>query len=256
LERRLGVQLLHRSTRSLTTTEIGRELYERARGILSALEDTHIAIQQSQVEPQGLLRLTCGVEFGLLVVNHWIADYLKKYPRVRVEVDFSNRTSDLIHEGFDVGIRIGNLPDVFELSARKLGALRYALYASPAYLAANPKLKDVDDLKKHELIMFTPGPPPAWRLVKGRDKVEISNPPRLQINNSIAARDAAVNGFGITLLPRFHADPLVTEGRLIEVLTGWTRAPVPVHAVFPSSRYLSPKVRAFVDIARTNTVSL
>jgi DNA-binding transcriptional LysR family regulator len=250
LERELGVRLLQRSTRSLAVTEVGRELYERATGILTALEDTHAVIQQTQREPQGVLRLSCGVEFGLLVVNHWIEEFLRCYPKARVDADFSNRIADLIHEGFDLAIRVGELPDFSDLSARRLGEVRYALYASPGYLDRRPAPTDPGDLTEHDLIMFATAPPPAWRLVNDQKHAAIAGPARLQVNNNIAARDVAAEGLGIALLPRFQADPLVRDGGLIEVLPGWSRPPVPIHAVFPSSRYLSPKVRAFVDLAR------
>jgi LysR family transcriptional regulator for bpeEF and oprC len=253
----MGVQLLKRSTRSLTVTEVGRELYERAVGILAALDDTEAAIQKTQREPQGVLRLTCGVEFGLLVVNGWIAAFLRRYPLVRVDADLTNRIADLIHEGFDLAIRIGELPDAAGLSARKLGEIGYALYASPAYLADQALPRHPSDLTRHALVMFAPGlPPSGWRLVKDGERVEVAGPARLLVNNNMAARDAAAAGVGIALLPRFQAAPLVRDRRLREVLSRWARPPVPVHAVFPSSRYLSPKVRAFVDLARAEMPDL
>jgi LysR family transcriptional regulator for bpeEF and oprC len=256
LERKLGVQLLHRSTRSLTVTEVGRELYERAGCIISAIEDTQAAIQQTQHEPQGVLKLSCGVEFGLLVVDRWIEGFLRRYPKVRVDADLSNRVADLIHEGFDLAIRVGELPDLSGLSARKLGVVRYALYASPKYLDSRPAPSDPVSLADHDLVMFSPAPPPVWQLVNSQDSVEIAGPARLAVNNNIAARDAAAEGFGIALLPCFQAEPLLRDGGLVELLQGWARTPVPVHAVFPSSRYLSPKVRAFVDLARASMPKL
>jgi LysR family transcriptional regulator for bpeEF and oprC len=192
---------------------VGRELYERATGILSALEETHAAIQETQREPQGILKLSCGVEFGLLVVNRWIADCLRPYPKTRVDVDFSNRISDLIYEGFDVAIRVGDLPDLSGLSARKLGTVRYALYASPRYLSDHPEPIDPNNLIDNDLIVFSPAPPLVWELVNGQTSVEIAGPARLQVNNNIAARDAVADGLGISLLPRFQADPFVNEGK-------------------------------------------
>jgi DNA-binding transcriptional LysR family regulator len=137
LEKKLGARLLQRSTRSLAVTEVGRELYERAVGILSALDETEAMIQRTHAEPQGVLRLTCGVELGLLVVNPWIRAYLERYPQVRIDADFSDRIVDLIHEGFDLAVRVGELADS-SLSARSLGAITYALYASPKYLRTHP----------------------------------------------------------------------------------------------------------------------
>jgi LysR family transcriptional regulator for bpeEF and oprC len=252
LERQLGVQLINRTTRSLAVTEVGRELYERATGILAAIEDTEAAIQRTRGEPQGVLKLACGVEYGLLVVNGWISEFLRRYPGARVDADFSNRVADLVHEGFDLAIRIGQLPDSSGLSARRLGAVHYALYASPHYLQRRPGLAEPADLTGHDLVMFAPGPPALWRLVNGQQRAEVSGPARLLVNNNMAARDAAVAGLGVALLPLFQAEPKVREGELVEVLAGWSRPPAPIHAVFPSSRYLSPKVRAFIDLARAS----
>ena len=248
LERRLGVRLLQRSTRSLAVTEVGRELFERATGIISALDETQAMIQRTQAEPQGVLKLTCGVEFGLLVVNRWIRAYLKRYPLVRVDADFSDRLIDLIHEGFDLAIRIGQLADS-SLSVRSLGEVSYALYASPEYLRLHGPPDHPGQLASRDLIMFVAAAPPEWHLANANEQVEIAARARLVVNNHVGARDATVDGLGIALLPRFLAAQFVADGRLIEVLPGWTRAPAPVNAVFASSRYLSPKVRAFIDLA-------
>lgn len=251
LERKLGARLLQRSTRSLAVTEVGRELYERATAILSAIDETQAIVQRSQAEPQGVLKLTCGVEFGQLIVNGWIRNFLKKYPSVRVDAYFTERVVDFIYEGFDLAIRVGQLADS-SLSVRSLGKIRYALYASPDYLKEHPAPKRPQDLVSHDLVMFVASAgvsTPAWHLENNGDKADIATPARLIVNNHVSARDAAVDGLGIGLLPCFQAEPFADAGRLVEVLPGWTRAPAPVHAVFGSSRYLTPKVRAFVDLA-------
>lgn len=250
LETVLGAQLLTRSTRALAVTEIGREIFERAVGILGALEETEAVAAKAQSAPRGVLKITCGEEFGLFVVSQWIIAYQKKFTSVRVEANLTNRVVDLVHEGIDVAIRVGSLPDS-ELSARKLGEISYALYASPAYLKRRGTPKSTADLKKHDYLLFTGGAGLA-QLSKGAETLKPDWAPRLAADNNALLRKAAVQGLGITLVPRFQAAPLVTEGRLVEVLPGWTRPNVPVHAVFPSSRFLTPKVRAFVDLARTN----
>ena len=248
LEKRLGVQLLKRSTRQLTITEIGRDLYERACGILAALEETEVSIARAQGEPRGLLRITAGSEFGMMRVNHWIAEYLKRYSQVRVEADFSNRIVDVIHEGIDVAIRVGALPDS-EFSVRPLGEIRYGLYASPAYIHAQGEPNSVTALSKHQLIMFSPRGRPVWPLINGQRREAITGEALCIINNNLAARDLASDGLGIALLPHFQAQPLVSQGRLTWILQEWERVPAPVSALFTSSRYMTPKVRAFVDLA-------
>lgn len=248
LEAQLGSRLLQRSTRSLVLTETGKEFFERASGILQALEETEAAMAQAQSAPRGVLRLTCGVEFGQLVVNTWITAYLKKYPEVRVEAEFTNRVVDVVHEGIDIAIRIGALSDS-SLAARKIGEINYALYAGPTYLQGKPKLRAPEQLKDFDRVAFASSGTPSWRLFRSDESALIDTQPRLMVNNNIAARDAAISGLGLVLLPTFLAQPQLEQGTLVEVLSGWTRSPAPVHAVFASSRYMTPKVRAFVDRA-------
>jgi LysR family transcriptional regulator, regulator for bpeEF and oprC len=248
LEARLGAQLIVRSTRRLSVTEIGREVYERAIGILGALEETEAVVAAAGGKPSGVLRITCGEEFGLLVVSHWIIGFQKAWPQVRVDAVLTNRVVDLIHEGFDLAIRVGSLPDS-SLAARKLGDITYGLYASPDYLTRRGLPRNPDDIADHEWIAFSGGSGPLRQISNGREQVNLSRRPRLAVNNSAMARMATQAGLGIAMLPRFQAEPQVKAGLLVQVLPGWGRPDVPVHALFPSSRFLTPKVRAFVDHA-------
>jgi DNA-binding transcriptional LysR family regulator len=249
LERELGVRLLERTTRSLSLTEVGREFHERALAILAAVDDARLAVQQAQGEPRGTLRLTCGVEFGMLAVSDWINRYLARYPQMKVDAEITGRVVDVVHEGFDLAIRIGPLPDS-TLAARGLGRLSYALYASPAYVAARGAPTHPDALAAHEHLVFAgPRSRGSWTLNRGDASVRVPLNPRFQASNSFAVRDAAAAGLGVAVLPRLIGDPLVAEGQLTVVLPGWATPEVPVNAVFASARFLAPKVRAFVELA-------
>jgi LysR family transcriptional regulator for bpeEF and oprC len=250
LEARLDAQLLRRTTRSVTVTELGREVFERAVSILDALEDTGRLAESAKVEPQGVLRLTCGEEFGLCVVSRWIAGYLAEHPKMRVEADYTNRIVDIVKEGYDLAIRVGALGDG-DLTASRLGQAEYGLFASPGYLAARDTPTRPCDLDGHDMVVFgMPGRPVELELRRGSDSEILRLAPRLLVNNNLAARDAVSAGLGIALLPRFQVSRIQAEGRLEEVLPGWTKPPVPVHAVFSSSRYPTPKVRTFIDHAK------
>ena len=250
LEGRLDAQLLHRTTRSVTVTELGREVFERAVSILEALEDTDRLAESAKGEPHGVLRLTCGEEFGLSVVTRWIAGYLADHPRMRVEADYTNRLVDIVSDGYDLAIRVGALGDG-DLTASKLGEAEYGLFASPGYLADRGAPSSPRDLDSHDTIVFAaPGRTAELELTRGSDRETVRLVPRLLVNNNLAARDAVAAGLGIGLLPRFQAAQLLVDGRLQEVLPGWAKPPVSVHAVFSSSRYPTPKVRAFVDHAK------
>jgi DNA-binding transcriptional LysR family regulator len=254
LEAELGVKLLERTTRSIALTEVGREVYERAVGILGAVDDTRRVAQHAQGEPRGQLRLTCGVEFGLLAVGGWIDEYLARYPEVSVEAEYTSRVLDLVHEGFDLAVRIGEVQES-RLVARRLGQLEYGLFATPEYLRRNGLPAEPAELREHALIMFSPGGKRAgWELALGpahetRDVQRINGRARLRVNNSFAVRDAVLRGLGIGQLPLLVAAQPEIAARLLRVLPDWCGAPVPVHAVYPSNRYLSPKVRAFIDLA-------
>lgn len=249
LERELSVRLLERSTRSLSLTEPGREFFERAHAILASVDDARQAMQRIRGEPQGLLRLTCGVEFGLVAVNGWIADYLAAYPQVQVEADYSNRVVDIVHEGYDLAVRVGPLSDS-SLAARRLGLLDYGLYASADYLRRQGPLAGPQDLNAHPLVVYAgTAPQGQWQLSRGDEVQRLKLQPRLRVNTSLAAREALQRGVGIGLLPRRVAEPAGQQALLQRVLPDWAAPEVPVHAVFASARYLTPKVRAFIDLA-------
>ncbi|MCA3234829.1 MAG: LysR family transcriptional regulator [Cupriavidus sp.] len=253
MEQRLGVRLLERTTRSLSLTEVGREMFERAIGILAAIEDAKHAAQRTLDEPRGVLKLTCGVEFGQLAVSAWINTYLQQYPEVEIEADWTNRVVDLVHEGFDLAIRLGELPDS-SLAARKLGDLHYGLYASPAYLQRHGTPSHPQDLHQHDLLMFTGGnAKQGWLLRRANESIRISTQhARYRINNSYAVCNAALAGLGIAKLPRLMTQQLSTRTQLIEVMSSWASPAVVVQAVFPSARFLTPKVRAFIETVHSN----
>ncbi len=248
-ESKLGVRLLERTTRSLSLTEVGREMFERAVGILGAVDEAQRAAQQTLAEPRGVLKLTCGVEFGMISVTRWIAGYLQRYSHVQVQADFTGRLVDLVHEGFDLAIRIGHLPDS-SLAARKLGDMQYGLYASPAYLARRGAPATPDELSGHDLLAFSGGAQPQhWRLRNTAQEVTVDLAPRLSVNNSFAVKQAVQQGLGIAQLPVVVAQDQLDAGALVPVLPQWRPPDVPVHALFPSARYLTPKVRSFIDHA-------
>ena len=249
LEKELGARLLERTTRSLSLTEIGREFFERAVSILASVEDAQRAVQKAQGEPRGVLKLTCGVEFGMIAVSAWIAAYLERYPQVRVDAEFTGRIVDIVHEGFDLAIRVGPLADS-TLTARKLGELRYGLFAAPAYLARRAAPEHPAELETHDVLSFAGGSHQAtWTLSCGHQQERVTLQPRMKANNVFAVRDAAIAGLGIAQLPLIVAAPTVQAGQLSQILGAWSLPAVPVHAVFASARYLTPKVRGFIDLA-------
>lgn len=253
LEKELSAKLLERTTRSLSVTEVGREVLERAVGILSAVDDTARLVSRSQSEPRGTLRLTCGAEFGTLAVGRWIEACLERFPLVTVEAEYTSRVLDVVHEGFDLAIRVGPVPES-RLVARALGDLEYGLFACPRYLERRGTPRRPSDLREHGLVMFNGGTMrKGWTLAPARaaagDAIRIEGPARLRVNNAYAVRDALLASLGIGVLPLLVARQELATGRLKPVLPAWAPERVPVYALYPSNRYLSPKVRAFIDTA-------
>lgn len=253
LEAELGAQLLERTTRTLSVTEIGREFFERAVGILAAADETVAAVHRARGEPRGLLRLTCGVEFGMLAVGRWVEAFLEAHPQVSAEVEHASRVLDLVHEGFDLAIRVGEVRES-RLVARPLGHIEYGLFACPRYLQRAGLPQTPDDLRQHSLVMFSGGAQRrGWQLRPADDAaaapVQVPGPARLRVNNGFSVRDALLRSLGIGVLPLLLAVEPLRSGRLVPVLAGWRPPDVPVHAVYASNRYLSPKVRAFIDLA-------
>ena len=255
LESELGLRLLERSTRSLSVTDGGQAVYERARAILGAGDELLQFARAQQAEPTGTLRLTCSPDFALVAANRWISGYLQRWPRMSVDVDFSSRRIDLVHEGFDLALRVGPLDDS-RLAARLLGSLRYGLFASPAYLARAGHPATPAQLREHALLMFATGSGRTeWTLLPAgadapAERIERRSgaAPRVRAGSISLLLQACVDGLGIARLP-LHTAQAHGSDRLQPVLPGWTPQPVPVHAVFPSRRFVAPKVRAFIDQA-------
>jgi len=174
---------------------------------------------------------------------------LRKWPKVSVEATYAVRLVDIIHEGIDVAIRIGALQDS-DLSARGLGEMSYALYASPDYLRRAAKLLTLDDLKHHDVIMKSASGRSSWALVNGQASEKVSPTPRCALDNIVAAKNLTLSGSGIAQLPRFMAEPRVAEGSWVGALPGWAGTPMPVHTVFAFTRYMDPKVRVFIGLCR------
>lgn len=249
LESKLQVRLLERTTRSLSLTEIGKEIYQRGQAILSAVEDTQLAAQNFSGFPKGELKITCSVEFGTTVVNQWVCRYLGLFENVTVTTEYTNRKVDIVHEGYDLAIRVGELPDS-RLAARKLGDVHYALYASPHYLEKYGSPLDPFELTHHKTIALTSGHlGSSWDMVLDNRKFNVPYSPIMRSNSSLALVNSVVEGLGIGRLPELLVRDKVKQGQLVKLFPDWQMETIPVNALFPNNRYLSPKVRQFIDLA-------
>jgi len=248
LEKRLGVSLLVRTTRSMRLTEEGRAYFEHASRALAAARDAEAAVLSAKAEPRGVLRVTIASSLASRIVDDVVAPYLAKYPHVRVVLNAAERRIDLAREAFDLAVWGGALDDS-PLVARKLGVASGGYFASPRYLARRAAPKSPDELASHDLVTITKGHGasewPFW--TSGKQKL-VPIRPRLVVNDIELAVRAALAGLGIAPAPLSIAEPYLAKKKLVAVLAKWTPPGIDVHAVFPAGGALVPKTRAFVEM--------
>jgi DNA-binding transcriptional LysR family regulator len=248
LEARLGTRLFQRTTRQISLTEAGARYLERTRRILADLDEAERAAQSERAEPSGRLSVTAPLIFGRLHVAPLLARFVQRHPKVSVELALSDRFVNLVEEGHDLAIRIGHLPDS-QLIARRFGETRRALVASPAYLARAGIPQHPHDLAGHDTIAFMPGTPPFdWHFSEAGGDLKVGLAPRFLTNSGDTAIALALDGVGIARVLYYQVRDAVSQGRLVEVLAPFAPEPMPIHAVYPSARFLSGKVRAFVEL--------
>ncbi len=249
LEDRLGAQVFNRTTRSLAITEVGQRFLENARRILTDLDMAEKDAVGEAAIPHGHLTITSSVTFGRLVLGPQICSFLSEYPMVTVSVLMVDRVVSLVEEGIDVAVRVGALPDS-SLAAKRIGSVRRMLVASPDYLARRGTPTAPSELKQHAVIAFTGlMPNREWRFGSGQGPHSVTLEPIIEINDAQAAIDAAEFGHGITVALSYMLHDKITAGKLVEVLDTFAPPPQPVHLVYPQTRLVAPKIRAFIDFA-------
>ena len=247
LEDRLGTRLLNRTTATQSLTDAGSAFHARAGLILDQLEEAELAASDRQTEPRGALRLNAPMVFGVRYLAAAVAEFGGRHPQVLVDLSLNDRVVDLVEEGYDVGVRIGRLPDS-SLVARRLAPCRIVLCATPAYLARMGTPGTPDDLQAHNCLRYAYARTgDMWRLRGPHGTVEVKPQGNLVANNGDALLAASLAHAGISLHPTFIAADALRAGQLVRVLPGWSVASLSVFAVYPSVRNLSPKVRSFID---------
>ncbi len=250
LEQRLGAQLIARTTRRLSLTEVGQSFYERCRRIIAEAEEAELAVTHLQEVPRGRLRVTAPVSFGITHLTAALPDFMTMHQEVSVFMDFNDRRVDIIDEGFDVAIRIGVLEDS-SLIAKRIAQTRRPLLAAPSYLEKHGMPLHPQDLENHNCMIYTyTDTPNIWRFrnpddPKGELSVRVAG--SLVSNNGNALAQAAAAGVGIVLSPTFICVESLRGGALVPILEEYELPPIGIHALYPPNRHLSAKVRAFVD---------
>jgi DNA-binding transcriptional LysR family regulator len=248
LEERLGARLLQRTTRKVALTDAGARYLERARRILADIEEAELAAESERTRPAGRLVVSAPVGFGRLHVSPVMSAYLKRYPEVSGELRLEDRVVNLVEDGVDLAVRIGQLPDS-SLMARQVGEMRRIVVASPAYLKARGEPKTPEALSLHQIIQFGASALAAdWRFARDGEELRINVTPRFTSNVADAAIQYAIEGGGLTRVLAYQAADSIRRGRLKIVLQKFELPALPVHIVYPTTRLLSAKVRAFIDL--------
>jgi len=249
LEEQLGVKLLHRTTRKLSLTEAGEHYFQHAREAYKAARDAEDAVLQLQGEPQGRLRINTPMAFGRLHIAPMLPAFLKRYPKISIDMQMDDKVVDLVGGGFDITLRTGNLADS-SLIARKLTQLNSVLCASPEYLARQGTPQTLQALTHHNCLSFSYSDDVrAWHFSKGGETSTIEVTGNFQVNNSEALGEAIVQGVGIGRLPTYVTREDLQSGRLVRLFPEYEMPSRAINAVYLNRQYMPAKVRAFLDFA-------
>lgn len=247
LETHLGGQLLQRTTRRVSLTDVGQSYYERCKQILEDVADAECLVTGLNTEPRGSLRLNVPMSFGIKQIAPLLNRITTHYPQLSIDLSLSDRLVDVVEEGYDLVIRIATLKES-NLIARRLALCRHIICAAPGYLDQHGRPENADDLTRHPCLRYTyTSNSNEWRLLKDRveHRVRIKGP--LLVNNGEALCVAAEHGAGITLLPTFIAGESIRKGKLEVVLPDYDCQQLGIYAVYSSRRHQSAKVRALID---------
>jgi len=242
LEKRLNIKLLYRTTRNVSVTQEGQLFYQHCRSVLDGLQAAEHAISNLQSRPQGKIRLSAPVTYGEKVILPIANDFMLEHHDIEVEAILSNRRVDIIEQGFDIAIRIGQLSDS-SMMAKTLTKRSNYLCASHQYIAIHGEPSDLADLAQHQCLL---GTLEYWRFGSRNEKL-LNVTGRARYNSGFALVDAALKGLGIVKLPDYYVAQHLASGALIELLPHLKAEPEIISAVYPHNRQLSPKIRLFVD---------
>ena len=251
LEDQLKVSLAYRTTRSFQLTSAGDEFFKTAKEHLLGLEHGILEIVQKKDEFKGILKITAPEDFGNYIVTPLVAEFIKLYPFVKFELNYTNEVLDLTKLGIDLAFRIGNLKDS-SMTHKKVGRVEFYVVASPNYLKAAPALSALNDLVDHQTISFSGTNRNKWELIFNHSqKQTVKVQPQTESNNFVAIRNLAIHGAGVAFMPKFLCEPYLESGELVHCLKGWTNAHTPVQALFPASKNRTLLNQKFIEFSQT-----
>jgi DNA-binding transcriptional LysR family regulator len=247
LESRLGVRLLHRTTRKLSMTEEGEVFHARCKGLLDLVDEAEAEITAHSGEAVGQLKVNVPVSFGLMYLAPLWADFMGLHPKVTLDVTLSDRMVDLVDEGYDLAVRIARLPSS-SLISRKLSSTRMILCASPTYLREHGAPAHPSELASHAVLTYTLlSTGDSWEFEGPQGRVTVNVTPRMRANSGETCCAAALKHQGIVLQPSFLVGAYLKSGALVEVLSPYRSIELGIYAVYPTRKHVTPKVRLLID---------
>jgi DNA-binding transcriptional LysR family regulator len=249
LETELGVKLFHRTTRQVSLTADGERLFHRCERVLAEFEDLQADAAGTRAAPTGTLRVSLPIYYGRCFVMPLLAELLRKHPTLTLEVRLQDGFADLVRDGIDLAVRMGELRDS-TLVARRIDWQRLVMVATTQYLQAHGTPRRLEDLAGHKAVTFrmpSTGRSRPWQLRQGRRTVETLPPQSVQVSDTEALGTAALLGLGLTQLPDYIVDDAIARGDLVPVLQNHQPAPMPISAVVPSGRLIPPRVRVLLE---------
>jgi DNA-binding transcriptional LysR family regulator len=248
LEERLGVRLIERTTRALHATVAGRAYFDQCAQILADVEEAERAVTAQDCEPRGVLRVASSVLFGHAFLSPIATAFAHKYRDVEIEMVATNRRVNVVEEGFDLVVAFMRAHEDSSLVARKLETADHRICASPAYIAAHGSPRTLEDVRAHACIVYGESRDAIWRFERGDDDVQrVAVHGRMSANSFSIAHEAALHGVGIASLPTFLCGDDIRAGRLVSLFPKWHVNRTELRILYPSNRYLAPRVRLFVD---------
>jgi DNA-binding transcriptional LysR family regulator len=249
LEGHLGARLLNRTTRRLSMTDVGQEFFSRAQAIFADVSEAEAIAGANATKPSGQLRISAPLSFGISKLSQWLPGFVTRYPNLKLDIDLSDRLVDLATDGIDLAIRIGRHPASTNMISRRLGMVPLEICASPDYLKRRGTPLSPHELTDHQTTSFSYlSTGDSWTLTNRQGRTEtIRIKPGIHANNGDILRELAVHGHGIIMQPSFIVEKEIAAGRLVRILEDWSLNGLNLYAIYLSKKFLSAKVRVFID---------
>lgn len=248
LEKRLGTSLITRSTRKIRLTPAGEAFFLRSTKAIDEITAAEIAVRSENVEPQGRFKITAPVDIGNTILPSLVALFLKKFPKVQLDILLTDRRVDFLEDDVDLAIRAGQLKDS-SLIAKKVGEVVFKIFASPKYLKENGEPSSLKDLNSHTCVHFTPLSSEGWILKNGKRSITVTLTKRIVVNNMSLVHSLGIEGAGLVLLPSFLCESEIKNGKLLPILQEWNTEVAPMHFVYPSQKYVPSVTKAFIEMS-------